>query len=71
MNKYLIIILIIPSILVAQEFFSLKKTKSDYIKVDGILSHEPLKRRAISSSKFNGLLNVTLPLGTSNSKYSS
>ena len=38
MNKYLIIILIIPSILVAQEFFSLKKTKSDYIKVDGILS---------------------------------
>ena len=38
MNKYLFIILIIPSILVAQEFFSLKKTKSDYIKVDGILS---------------------------------
>jgi len=37
MNKYLFIFLIIPAFLKAQEFFSLRKTKSELIKVDGIM----------------------------------
>ena len=38
MNKYLFIFFISPLFLLSQEFFSLKKTKSEIIKVDGIIS---------------------------------